>query len=122
MGPELTAILITLGSFHFADPYGTRYEQLNPGVIIEADWLAAGLITKNSYGRSSLIVQGTLWTERYHGIRLGLSAGYATGYQWHMIGGLQVQHKYLNITYAPKIRGKSDAHAVIFALRIPIGD
>ena len=118
----ITALLFPFASYH--DDRGD-HNQVNPGVVVEADWLAAG-IYRNSLDRTTVFVQAAYWTEWRKAaligpIRFGVSAGLGTGYRYPVIGGLQIQGRYWNVTYVPRTPWEqTGGNTFGFAVRVPI--
>lgn len=118
----VTALLIPFASYHF-DPK-EPHEQFNPGIAVEADWLAFGAY-RNSFGRTTVFVQGAVWSDWHPTIigkvRTGVSIGLGTGYHYPVIGGFQLQGERWNITLVPKLPWDEWSSTTLgFSLRFPL--
>lgn len=118
----ITALLIPFASYHFHANNEYDYNQFNPGIVVEMDWLTFGGY-RNSFDKTTVFVQGVWFPTKLQTplgeLKLGASLGLGTGYEHPVIGGFQAQFRYINLTYIPRL-AKDGANAVAVSVRIPI--
>lgn len=120
MIPEITAIAISLGSYHF-DYHGQN--QFNPGIHVEAENVRAGLYY-NSLRRTTAYVGYSLPIARTEiagvSYKLGVLAALGSGYNSPVFGGLEfVVGQHLVLLAAPAV-GSYNSATVGVALRFPL--
>jgi hypothetical protein len=103
----ITAIAISLGSYHFNRDY--EHNEVNPGVFVELDHDFVVGVYRNSHWKTTALVAGR-WTLVQSGsVNLGLLAGVCTGYRSPVCGSLVVGVGPVTLAFVPKVGSESSA-------------
>lgn len=117
MEPILTAIAITLGSYHF-DREVERNE-FNPGVIVELNHHVIAGLYRNSFSRTTALVGGRADFLEIGSVNVGGFLGVCTGYRRPVCGGISGSYAGFVLTAIPPT-ADDDSGAIALTYRIQL--
>jgi hypothetical protein len=116
--PVITAIAISIGSYHIHKDPNKEYHEINPGVILEVNDVYVAGLYRNSFGRNTFLLGRSFGIAQVGPVGLGAIIAGCTGYHSPVCGAFSVRWGYASAIFTPPIG--EHAAAIGFAIRIPI--